>query len=150
MSEVEESRIILAKHLLEDSSVRVRYQHEFSLAGFQALILINGGAIIGLLTYAGNLKDTVAAHELSGAFISYVIGLVSTVLAYLFAYYSQGLFMDVEMQIAIKLLGLDAAETSNSTKGPKGEVCIVAAVILTVIGLCAFIIGSWLAMSGLS
>ena len=147
MSDAENPQVILAKHLLEDSTLRVRYQHEFSLAGFQSLILINGGAIIGLLTYAGNLKDKVAANQLSGAFLSYVIGLAVTILAYLFAYYSQGLFMTAEMHDALEQLGLETEQPPNL--GRNGNRCIIVAVALTIAGLGAFVAGSWLAMSAL-
>ena len=148
MSEVESPQMILAKHLLEDSPVRVRYPHDFSLAGFQSLILINGGAIIGLLTYAGNQNDSVAAHQLSGAFICYVIGLAVTILAYLFAYYSQGLFMNAEMNEGIELLGIEIEQSPNLVRN--GERCIIVAVVMTIVGLGAFVAGSWLAMSALS
>lgn len=148
MSDAENPEVILAKHLLEDSTLRIRYQHEFSLAGFQSLILINGGAIIGLLTYAGNRTDTIAAHHLSGAFISYVIGLAGTILAYLFAYYSQGLFMSVETHDAFKRLGFETEKPVNASRN--GKRCVIVAVSLTIAGLVAFVVGSWLAMSGIS
>ena len=47
----------LINFYLEDATDRLRFQHEYSIAGFKTLILINGGAVIALLTYAGNVKD---------------------------------------------------------------------------------------------
>jgi hypothetical protein len=73
MSDTENPQYIYARYLLDDAATRPRYQHEFSLAGFRTLILINGGAIIGLLTYAGNvlvrLEHAILARLSSGTWL---------------------------------------------------------------------------------
>ena len=60
---------------MEDVTDRLRFQQEFSIGGFKALILINGGAVIALLTYAGNAKSRIEAASLEWAFGGYILGL---------------------------------------------------------------------------
>jgi len=108
MTEPPNERVI--EFLLRDSAKRHQYQHEFSLAGFKTLILLNGGATISLLTYLGHSTGQQIRHQLSAAFTWYVIGLVSVVLAYLVAYLSQGAFLRATSLEAFKRLSLGAAD----------------------------------------
>jgi hypothetical protein len=149
-----ESRQAYAAYLLEDAIARLRFQHEFSLAGFRTLILINGGAIIALLTYAGNVLSRGTAANLRGAFLAYVGGLVATTAAYIFAYFSQGLFMDATGLSAIGVLGISGEPEKQQTKIKKGTKrgnwCLLTAIVLTVLGLVGFVAGSAFAMAALT
>lgn len=141
---------IIVEHLLRDSEKRHAYQHEFSLAGFRTLILLNGGAIISLLTYIGhNSRDL--AGQFSKAFIWYVVGLVAVVLSYLAAYYSQGAFLNAAASEAFSRAGLKA----QGNKTPEQHILIGRRAIAVAVGLCvlslvAFTVGSWCAMRGLT
>jgi hypothetical protein len=141
----------VAQWLLDDSAQRHAYQHEFSLAGFKTLVLINGGAIIALLTYIGNHASGHTATAFSCAFASYAAGLVLAMIAYLAAYFSQGSFLNVTGQRAWTLLGMESADkTTPETYAARGNLWIGAGVILCVLSLVAFVLGSWSAMNGLS
>lgn len=140
--------------MLEDANARLRYQHEFSLAGFRALILINGGAIIGLLTYAGNVLDKESAGRLAAAFIAYVVGLTSTTVAYIAAYFSQGMAMQAMLHEATRMLDIVEDPVTTAAKAERGVAwtnrCIGAGLILVVLGLLSFVVGSVLAMKALT
>src|SRR3954466_14916041 len=101
-----ESYRMLAERRVDDSADRVRFQQQYTVEGFKTLTLINGGAIIALLTYAGSKTATGVTHDFGPAFIGYAVGLALSVLAYLFAYYSQGELSNGDMQEAYRLLGL--------------------------------------------
>jgi len=150
----DDPRVAFAEHQLQDVGNRVRFQHEFALAGFRTLVLINGGAIIALLTYMGNVAEKHAAHALGSAFIWYVVGLSSTTIAYVFAYYSQGMFLTVSIVEAQIWLGVTADPDADNAKSKKalkrGKWCIYAAVVATILGLASFVAGSSCAMAGLT
>ncbi|MFA7506363.1 MAG: hypothetical protein WCZ28_16815 [Burkholderiaceae bacterium] len=148
---------VFGRHLLDDAANRVRWQHEFSLAGIRTLVLINGGAIIALLTYLGQAGTRLSAERLEASFFAYVVGLVATVVAYLLAYYSQGAALNAAFAQAQVLLGLahDEESIAKLQKGAEsalrqGRRLILGAVISAVIGLTGFVIGSGFAMLALN
>jgi hypothetical protein len=140
----------VAENLLRDANDRLRYQQEFSVAGFKTLILINGGAIIALLTYAGHMSGNRSASEFSGALIAYTAGLLTSVLAYLAAYFSQAQFMQDSTIRAYRLLGLEAVSTKSEDDYRRlGNVAVAVAIALCILSLSAFAFGSWSAMFAL-
>jgi hypothetical protein len=140
-----------AENLLEDSSARVRFQHDYTLAGFRTLFLIGGGAIVALLTYAGHAQDPHVARQFGAAFVWYVIGLVSTVLGYLAAYISQGWLANDCAMRAMQALGLEPeSKRSSDWYRTAGAVCVYVGITTAVIALGAFIIGSLCALRALS
>jgi len=147
-----ESHRMLAERRVDDSTDRVRFQQEYTVQGFKTLTLINGGAIIALLTYAGSKTATGVTLNFEPAFIGYAVGLALSVLAYLFAYYSQGELSNGDMQEAYRLLGLqDEAGAKEQAKFEKGgERWGISAVVLAVLSLASFVAGSWCAMQALS
>ena len=63
-----------------------------SIEALKILALANGGACVALLTFCGNLASKGQSPLLGNfkpAIISYCLGLASTMLAFLFAYYTQ-------------------------------------------------------------
>ncbi|USA40213.1 hypothetical protein NCF86_03390 [Pelagerythrobacter marinus] len=154
MSDNRSPHVIVAEEKLADAHDRVRFQHEFSLAGFRSLILINGGAIIALLTYAGNALDRQDATQLQSAFLWYVAGLVTTTAAYVFAYFSQGAYMAVTYTEAMQQLGLHGTGAEEKRKSERqeryGGVFISIGVLLVVASLLSFVMGSISAMNALT
>lgn len=122
------------------------------MEGFKTLTLINGGAIIALLTYAGNKGEAGVVHNFGPAFIGYAIGLALSVLAYLFAYYSQGDLSNGDMLEAYRLLGLQdaAGKDEQASLERSGERWGNGAAVLAILSLTFFIAGSWLAMKTIS
>lgn len=141
----------VALTFLEDQEQRLRFQHEYTLAGFKTLFLLQGGAIVALLTYAGHAADSGEARQYGTAFAWYVGGLVSTVLAYLAAYASQGSYAAHSSLEAVRLLGLQAKEKrSSESYAYRGDRFVIAAIALCVLSLGCFIAGSWCAFEALS
>lgn len=141
----------LADNYLKDANDRLQFQQEYSIAAFKTLILINGGAIISLLTYIGHATDQNAAHSFSRAFIAYVGGLVIAVSAYLAAYASQANFMQDSTLRAYEQLGIEGQTTKSPDAYRKsGTTAVRIGVGLSVLSLTAFILGSVCAMSALS
>jgi hypothetical protein len=151
MADEEKPIVSLAKSRLGDASLRLRYQHEFSVEDFKMLTLINGGAIIALLTYTGHSTGTDVASKLADAFLAYTGGLVAAALAYLGAYESQGSLMNHDVLEAYRLLGFEARDGSNPDDyARRGTIKVYLAMSVCVLSLGAFIAGSWLAMSALT
>lgn len=149
MTDVDPSRLLAETHVA-DASKRLQFQHDYSIEGFKTLTLINGGAIIALLTYAGHSAGSTVAKRLSEAFLAYAVGLILSVLAYLFAYLSQAELMNGDMTEAYRLLGIEADGTRREEFERKGMRRVHAGIGLSVLSLFAFVAGSWLAMRALS
>lgn len=136
---------------LEDAHARLRYQHEYALQGFKTLTLINGGAIIALLTYAGHNPGTEFAQQMANTFLAYTAGLITAVLAYLAAYLSQSSLMNSDVLEAYRLLGVEArSKKTGDQLEQSGMRAVGWGIALSVVSLCAFIVGSWLAMRAIS
>jgi hypothetical protein len=152
MSGIDPSEIAmeLARRRIDDSSARLRSQHEFSVEGFKTLVLINGGAIIGLLTFAGHSAAKQLASALSRAFMGYTVGLVVAVLAYLAAYLSQAWLMNMDMHVAYKMLGIEAQDKKSQDDYLRlGMGAVRVGIGLSIISLFGFVFGSWAAIAAL-
>lgn len=145
-----EPRDRLIDFYLDDASDRLRFQQEFSVAGFKSLILINGGAVIALLTYAGNARDEIEAASLQWAFGGYVVGLIAAMLAYLTAYAGQALIMQHSASAALAEMGVTAAdEKTQKQRVGRANFWIRLGVALCVLSVAAFLGGSIAAMRSL-
>ena len=75
---------------------------DFVTLSIKSLLLFNGGAIIALLTFYGNVlskSDTaklISAHNLSNAIGFYIIGVGAGLLCSMSAYFTQVLFTELE------------------------------------------------------
>jgi hypothetical protein len=83
-----------------------------------------------------------------------VVGLSTTTIAYVFAYFSQGAFLTTATHQALTQLKIaddpDFAAGEIKKSFIRGNLYIAVAVVLTVFGLGSFLVGSWLAMSALT
>ena len=145
------SRDRLAEFYLADATERLRFQQDFSIAGFKTLILINGGAVIALLTYAGNAKGSVAAVSLQWSFAGYILGLVTAVLAYLVAYAGQAHLMRHSSSAGLAAMGLQVLdEGTPARRESRSNVLIGLAIALCFLSLLSFVAGSVGALNGLA
>lgn len=145
--EVPEHQRIYGEHMLHDSEMRLQYQHEYALAGLKTLVLINGGAIIALLTYIGNTNRRTSEAVMS-AFGGYAAGIILAVLAYLFAYTSQQHFMNSSTAHGYRALGHEA-DMDTDKEEKDGGIRSAAAMVLAVLSLIGFIAGSLAALLSL-
>ena len=141
----------LADYGLKDSEQRLQYQHEYTLAGLKTLIWMNGGAIIGLLTYAGNATAVVGLSALRGSFAWYIGGLIAAALAYLTAYASQSQFMGESTLRAMEQLGVRISPGKSADQfRAAGNRSIAVGVVLCLASLVGFSVGSGYAVSAVS
>lgn len=141
----------LINFYLEDATDRLRFQHDYSIAGFKTLILINGGAVIALLTYVGNVKDGLDATNLQWAFFGYIAGLAVAMAAYLTAYLGQALIMHHSSSVALSVMGAQEADRDvQERRESKARMWIAISIGLCVSSLVAFVAGSIAAMCGLA
>ena len=137
--------------MLEDAKARLQYQHEYALAGLKTLILINGGAVIGLLTYAGNASSKSSANTFGGSFAGYAVGLALAVIAYLGAYFSQAEFMQYSTLEAYDLLGRKSStKRSKESYAKVGTIAVYLAVAFAIFSLVSFGIGSLYALTAVT
>jgi hypothetical protein len=141
----------LADFYFEDATDRLRFQQEFSLAGFRTLILINGGAVIGLLTYAGNAKERFDPDSLRWAFAGYIFGLAFAVAAPLCAYLGQAHVMLHSASAGLAEIGVAPLDQATQERREKlSNIWINTAIGLCIASLFGFIGGSVAAMFGLT
>jgi len=111
---------------------------------------MNGGALVALLTYAGNSSGRVTAPNLATAFYAYVAGLILAALAHLSAYLSQAAFMNDSLLEAYRQLGLEVKNAlPRETYRTRGNWAIGIGIALLVGSLICFIAGCYGAMSAL-
>lgn len=94
----EEQRVAIAQmdyqQHLQEIPQRLQFQQDLALAALKGLTLVNGGAIVGLLTFIGNTATPIDQHDLGVGLVSFVIGLTANLLAYILGYFSQATFME--------------------------------------------------------
>lgn len=146
-----EQLALYADHMLADSEHRLQYQHEYTIAGLKTLVWINGGAIIGLLTYAGNASDKIAAGQFRSAFIYYVLGLAAATFAYFTAYLSQAFFMLFSHIEGIRSNGMEPSnKTDREVYMRRGNRAVGTGTVLAIGALCLFVAGSISAANAIS
>lgn len=143
----EEKRLF--DHHLTDVQERVKFQHDFSQGAFKTLVLVNGGAIVAMLTYAGNVMKAASIAGLKFAFLCYALGLVVTIIANILAYVSQGSAMEYAWHRA-NVIAKRADPEAVVPGARSAEICRLGAVAAVIVGLAGFIGGSLAAMNALA
>lgn len=128
---------------------------DFALLGLRSLIIVNGGALVGLVTFIGNFG---AAEDNSGAvlaFTLFVFGLFSGFLAVLFSYLAQQHFFWSEThdcdREAREMFGLDTnivrADLVNDWKiGTRYQ---IVAIVIALLSALMFVIGALAALNNI-
>ena len=134
---------------LSESNDRLRYQTEFSQSALKSLMLVNGGAIISLLTFIGNKGHVFDQEAIWWSFLLFALGLFFCLVAYFGAYFSQGYYMQMVVNQTYnaqrRMHGYQ--ETYNIDRDLKiGNIAIWFAIISTVISLFLFVGGSFFAL----
>lgn len=103
--------------------------HSISVEGMKTLLLINGAAIVSLLTFLGNAKFGKELARCAGLpLAAFVSGVVFSVFAFVFSYATQfALFNETVCP--------------NEYHGPKHMMFVIIALLFVVLGLVAFIVG---------
>ena len=141
-----------------DAMERVRQQHSLSEKGLGALMIANGGALIGLFTFIGNAAGKAAIHfdlaMIWAAFWLFCVGVGATLAAYLMAFLSQDRFYFQAMHEAERLrrtLAAGAIDRDNTLElraNRQGLRFYLAAIICAAAGIVSFLIGCGLSLAG--
>lgn len=125
----------------EEGRVLQRAAADYALLTLRTLILLNGGASIGVLTYLGNVWSKgapgalVSAHSAAPGLIFFILGLVYGTLSSGLSYVSQILFVE-----------LDRTGGGSSRAAKWGNRVRYAAVLSAFFSLLAFIVGAILSL----
>jgi hypothetical protein len=131
---------------------RLEVQNQLGQAALRSMVLVNGGAIIGLLTFIGNTSSVVSAGHLKFGMVLFGIGLLLALLAHFGAYFSQAEFMNVAAHRALeaqaRMVERDLAQPDRDHMR-KGDVYLCSAIGALLLSLLAFGGGSWAALNGI-
>jgi hypothetical protein len=124
----------------EDDRILVRAVIEFSSMTIRSLILVNGGAAIGILTFLGNLwnKDApiakASAIAIGPGLAGFIVGLSCALLTSGFAYLTQVAFSELSRE-------------GNNPARKWGNRLRVVAIIMALCSLVSFLLGAWKCMA---
>lgn len=136
----------------QEGMERLKYQVEYSQAALRNLQLVNGGAMIALLTFIGNVDGAIHTNSVFWSFVWFSIGLTTSLTSYLGAYFSQSSFMNVAFS--------QAWEAQHRAKGSattypfdkhmkRGNIALAIAIGLAIASMACFVIGAFVAIEGL-
>ena len=144
-----------------DAAERIRFQASFAEKLLNALMIANGGAIIGLFTFLGNMigKQGSPIHvdvaPIWIAFACFVLGLALTLAAHIMAFLSQQMFYFQsieEVKRHDRALVMDEPQMDRSTErahNMSGARYYTAGIGLAACGILFFVAGCGSALFGL-
>lgn len=131
---------------------RLRFQTEFSQAALKNLLLVNGGALLALLTVIGNSDVSFDKRGMWWAFAWFGSGLICSLAAYFGAYFSQGSFMDVAISQAwnaqSRSHGLEPSYDIKKSMH-SGNIYLWFGIGAAVLSLVSFILGAFVALNAI-
>lgn len=135
---------------VSEVSERLRFQHEYSLAGIRGLFIANGGAVIALFTFMGNTQANFDHQFLWWSFLAFGSGIAAALAAYFGAYLSQAQFMYVtaHQMWNFQRIMVGTDQTEDHEKPLKwGNRALNSAIGAAVASLTGFVVGSGFALS---
>jgi len=154
-SKIERRRRKLARiryeQALETARTRGKGLSDLAVLGVRSLVIVNGGAVIGLFTFLGNnqaLAAHVFAYGVLAASIAFVLGLVTALLALLIAYRIglEGLRADLN-EVTSEVMRVhelpDPAPTPYARPAPPSGAW-------AIVSLACFVIGAVMALVSVS
>ncbi len=138
---------------LADAQNRLDYADGYGQSALKSAFLVNGGAIVALLTFVGNVESTVDIEGLFWAFVSFIAGLIASLLGYLGAYFSQNYFylamLDEARLSKAKALNLHLkAEAAKETRS--GNCWLGVAIAGAILSVISFGCGSIMALQSIT
>lgn len=138
---------IMLEQAMRSSSERGQAVFDFALLALRSLLIANGGALIGLVTFLGHFQDAVRAIGAWLAFGAFSLGVFFGLLAIMFSYLAQGFFFDAEMSAARReayesfrfdTSQMREAEGENAIKGAHRR---VVAIVCGIVAASLFLVG---------
>jgi len=136
----------------QEAMERLKYQVEFAQAALKNLHLVNGGAIIALLTFVGNVNEVIDKVSVFWSFVWFSAGLSLSLLAYLGAYFSQSYFMNVAFS---QTWEAQHRAEGSAVKFPferdfaRGHLALTFGIGSALLSMASFIVGAFVAIEGL-
>ena len=137
---------------LAEGQDRLRYQVDFAQSTIRNLLLVNGGAVLALLTALGNSSIHYDHRGMWWAFFWFGSGLAASLAAFFAAFYSQLFFYNGTMFQAWN--AQRSAHDLEPAHDPMpqfrlGNVALSVGIATAVASLVAFVIGSFVALEAL-
>ena len=141
--------------LTSDAAERLKYQVDLGQSMLRSLTLVNGGALIALFTLIGNQGQGLVVNDglLKGAFVSFVAGLVFSLVGSFGGFLSQFWYAFASTLVAWdkqeEMLGGEGSRRLDALKHYKrGSWALAIGVLAVVLSVVCFGVGSWYALSG--
>ncbi|MGE0532112.1 MAG: hypothetical protein AB7G40_14475 [Hyphomonadaceae bacterium] len=144
--------------LYRSATERGKFVIDFAMLGLRSLTLVNGGAIVGILTFLGHNEHMAVRPALWAGFSSLIAGLALSLIAIVCAYVAQHLFSFQDHHGADKIFFIargDAAFAATSERGEDkyekfGTWAQMLAVGTAVASFGCFAYGALKALAGLA
>ena len=136
----------------EEGIERLKFQNDLANSVLKNLLLINGGPIIAILTFVGNIKPDLSRLDLKGSLMLFATGCLFCVVAYIFGFFAGERFHDATMSEAWN------AQLRMNGENPQhpalaeikcGRCIYNFAILFVVASVLAFAIGVYQAMEAL-
>ena len=131
---------------------RSEVQNQLGQGALKSMMLVNGGAIIALLTFVGDKGKVADVLSLKIGMGCFGAGLFSGLLAYFAAYFSQADFMNHAAYLTVraqaKMVGGEEI-VPPKVHVKRGSILLFAAVGLLLTSLSAFALGSAASLNGI-
>lgn len=138
---------------LNDAQKRLDFAVGYAQAGLKALFLVNGAAVIALLTFLGNGGGLTEERAIFWAFLWFTCGIASVLVAYFGAFFSQSHYMQHSISQAwnAQAEAHNLVRRSDTTKSRKfGMAWEATAQIGALGGLVFFVVGAFVALDGIT
>jgi hypothetical protein len=136
----------------QDLEERLRLQSQIGMGAVRSIFLVNGGAIIGLLTFLGNSKSDFDVRSMHTAFIWFLFGLFFAVLAPVAGFLSQTHYQRSSYREMIDMLRLRtsaAPENDHVESAGRAERWLLTGLLFVVASFACFAVGSLGAVSSI-
>lgn len=141
--------------LIADAADRLKHQVDLAQATIRSLTLINGGAIVALFTFIGNLDANgallVDPPQIKRAFLAFAFGLMFAMASSFGAFLSQywyALTSQIEAWHRQAAIFDQTSDRDLSDPVRRGSLALAVAVASSIASLICFGIGSWLSLLG--
>ncbi len=138
--------------LRDEAADRLRFQNELSQGILKNLLLINGGAIVALLTYIGNATRTVEAGYLVVAFWVLSASLFLTLLSFCAAFFAGEFWHDATISQSWNALEKSfgrVPQWDETSELKKARLSYKVALILIFASFALFVAGVYFAIEAI-
>jgi len=151
---------IYAEHHFDEAKDGNKYVVDFALLGLRSLFILNGGAIVGLFTFIGNIKNQAGSlvkinmHLLFIGFGIFSFGLLLAIFSCLFAYFCQSAINSRDFMRAYNMYKkmVEHSDPQGDESGliKAADSWQIAGIVSALGSAACFALGAGLALFGLS